>query len=168
VILRLPIFTCMKKMLAVSKVYGVFMVVAALVWAILLIHEGDFTGLLTLVFPLLLHACAQLVYSFHSQRMLFLKRYEEIGTLDEHLFFDANNKTIEGNATWAIVLAAIASFFEICILLMSVRFLPLLVRLDVSNAIYVLYAFICVVSLSLGVITAIYNIRTWNRKGVAP
>jgi cell division protein FtsL len=154
-------------MLLISKFYGICMVVASLVWAILLLHHKDFAGLLTLAAPLLLHACAQLLYSFHSQRLLFLPRYEDLGTLDNHLFFDAPNNLIVENATWAIVLAAVASFFELCILFVSVRFLPAIGGAFSGEASYVLYAFICLVSLSMGVVTALYNLRTWNRKAVA-
>lgn len=154
-------------MLAVSKIYAVCMIVAALVWALLLLSSKSYAGLVVYVLPLLLHAGAQMAYSFHSQRTLFLRYYEDFGTLDEQLFFEADGKRVMKNANWAIALAAFASFFELCIAFMAVRFLPFLSQINTSEPLYLLFAFVSCVSLSMGIVTALYNLRSWNRKGVA-
>jgi len=152
---------------SIALVYGVL----TTVWGLLLLADSlkqtSFADadhdILTYQAILLLHGIAQVIYVFRTRTRLEFPRYENLGTLDNDLFFGADKQVIYRNSLFVIGLAVFATIIELILAylsVMSVRSLPALVS---SRPLLGILYIVCI----LGALPAVlYNLRTWNMERV--
>jgi len=150
----------------VSKIYSIAMVLLAIGASSFFIGENRKMEVITVGALILIHAVFQLIYSFHSGLLLDMKEFEENSTLDNNLLYETDETSIRSVAGWAVAMAAVASFVELGLAYMGVRYLGFIVGADFSDTGQALAALILIVGLLGGLASAYYNVRTWNMKRV--
>lgn len=152
----------LKSLNSLSLIYSALMLTMALV-LLKLNWSGHWNS--DIVFPLviILHALAQLIYSMKTRPMLSMSRYEEYETLDGRLMFESNGEVV-GQPAFIVVLACIASFFELVTAYIGVRGISSLFSFQFKENEDILHFLFYLTGILLSVPAIIFNLRTWNIK----
>lgn len=149
-----------------SKIYAIAMILLSVAAGSYFLGENRKMEVITVGAVLLIHAVCQLIYSFHSSLLLDMKEFEEHTTIDNDMLFGAEEGEVKSIAGWAVAMAAVASFIELGLAFMGVRFMSFIVGADYGDTGNILAALILAIGLVGGLASAFYNVRTWNMKRV--
>jgi len=149
-----------------SKVYAIAMILLAVGAANYFYSQGSKFEVISVALLMLVHAVCQLVYSFYTSILLDMKEFEEHSTLDNDMLFEVGESEVVSVAGWAVAMAVVASFVELGLALMGMRYLGFIFQIDFSETGEVLAGLILAIGLIGGLSSAYYNVRTWNLKRV--
>ncbi len=111
---------------------------------------------------------AQFLFVQRTTPLLDLEPYEAIETLDNEMAFsDDDNVKVLGTSSFEVALAIIGGIVWLCLVLLSSLSISAVFAVSLQNPASILQAIMILAAIIGGAPSLIYNLRLWNKKGIA-
>ncbi len=117
---------------------------------------------------LTLGCSAQILFVLRTFPLLQLSPFEAINTLDNEMAYsDDDNIKIQGTTSFEVALAAIGGIVWLGLVLVASLSISAVFYTSFTNPLSLLQSLMIVSAIIGGAPSLIYNLRLWNRKGIA-
>jgi hypothetical protein len=117
---------------------------------------------------LTLGCCAQILFVLRTFPILQLLPYEAIDTLDNEMAYsDDDNVKIQGTTSFEVALAIVGGIVWLGLVLVASLSISALFSISFTNPLSFLQALMILSAIIGGAPSLIYNLRMWNKKGIA-